>query len=38
MIRALPAGRGLLPEVDGRDRAAVEEWARDIARELDAVG
>lgn len=38
MIRALPAGRGLLPEVDGRDWDAIEEWARDIARELDAVG
>lgn len=36
MIRALPAGRGLLPEVDGRDWDAIEEWARGIARELDA--
>lgn len=36
LIRALPAGRGLLPEVDGRDWAAIEEWARGIARELDA--
>ena len=36
MIRALPAGRPLLPEVDGRDWDAIEEWARTIARELDA--
>lgn len=37
MIRTLPAGRGLLPEVDGRDWDAIDEWARGIARELDAV-
>lgn len=36
LIRALPAGKGLLPEVDGRDWAAIEEWARGIARELEA--
>lgn len=36
MIRALPAGRGLLPEVDGRDWNAIEAWAREIAHELDA--
>jgi len=38
MVRALPAGRALMPEVDGRDWAAIEEWARSIGRELDAVG
>lgn len=37
-IRALPAGKALMPEVDGRDWAAIEEWARSIGRELDAVG
>lgn len=36
MIRALPAGRALLPEVDGRDWDAIDEWARGIAFELDA--
>ena len=38
MIRALPAGKPLMPEVDGRDWAAIEEWARGIGRELDVVG
>ena len=38
MIRALPAGKPLMPEVDGRDWAAIAEWARSIGRELDAVG
>lgn len=38
LIRALPAGRPLLPEVDGRDWDAIDAWARAIARELDAVG
>ena len=37
-IRALPAGKALMPEVDGRDWAAIEEWARGIGRELDVVG
>ena len=37
-IRALPAGKALMPEVDGRDWAAIEEWARGIDRELDVVG
>lgn len=35
LIRTLPAGRGLLPEVDGRNWPAIEEWAQSIARELD---
>lgn len=35
LIRALPAGRGLLPEVDGRQWDAIESWARSIARQLD---
>ncbi len=38
MIRALPAGRPLLPEVDGRDWEAIETWARTIASELDSAG
>jgi menaquinone-dependent protoporphyrinogen oxidase len=33
-IRALPVGKGLLPEVDGRDWPAIEKWAKEIAREL----
>lgn len=37
VIRALPAGKGLLPEVDGRDWAAIEEWARGIAHQLEPV-
>lgn len=37
LIRAMPAGKGLLPEVDGRDWAAIEEWARGIARQLEPV-
>lgn len=37
LIRALPAGKGLLPEVDGRDWPAIEEWARGIARQLEPV-
>ena len=35
MIRALPAGRPLLPEVDGRDWPAIVAWATGIARTLD---
>lgn len=38
LIRATPAGKGLLPEVDGRDWPAIEEWARSIARELEPAG
>ena len=34
MIRALPAGKGLLPEVDGRDWTAIEAWALEIATTL----
>lgn len=34
MIRAMPAGKGLLPEVDARDWAAIEGWALEIAAEL----
>lgn len=34
IVRALPAGRGLLPEGDFRDWAAIESWAASIAREL----
>lgn len=37
VIRALPAGKNLLPEVDGRDWDAIEEWARGIARQLEPV-
>ena len=36
MIRALPAGRPLLPEVDGRDWPAIATWAAGIARALEA--
>lgn len=34
MIRTLPAGKPLLPKVDGRDWTAVRNWAADIARQL----
>jgi menaquinone-dependent protoporphyrinogen oxidase len=34
LIRALPAGRALLPEGDFRDWAEVKAWAAGIAREL----
>ena len=34
LIRALPAGRPLLPEVDGRDWSAITSWAGGIARAL----
>lgn len=34
MIRAMPAGKGLLPEVDARDWAAIEAWALEIAMTL----
>ncbi len=37
LIRALPAGKPLLPEVDGRDWPAIEEWTRAIARDLETV-
>ncbi len=33
-IRALPAGRALLPEGDFRDWAEIETWATGIARDL----
>jgi len=36
LIRATPAGRPLLPEVDGRDWAAIRAWATGIARDLAA--
>lgn len=35
LIRALPAGRGLLPDVDGRQWDAIESWAHSIACQLD---
>lgn len=35
LIRALPAGRGLLPDVDGRQWDAIESWAHTIAHQLD---
>jgi menaquinone-dependent protoporphyrinogen oxidase len=38
LIRSLPAGKPLLPEVDGRDWAAIDEWAAGIAADLDALG
>lgn len=34
LIRMTPAGKGLLPEVDGRDWDAIDTWARAIATEL----
>ena len=34
MIRALPAGKNLLPEVDGRDWTTIEAWALEIATAL----
>jgi menaquinone-dependent protoporphyrinogen oxidase len=34
IVRALPAGRKLLPEGDVRDWADIDAWAEDIAREL----
>jgi menaquinone-dependent protoporphyrinogen oxidase len=34
LIRALPAGRPLLPEVDGRNWTDIQAWAKDIARQL----
>ena len=37
-IRALPAGRALLPEGDFRDWAEIEAWADGIAVELAAAG
>ena len=37
-IRALPAGRALLPEGDFRDWSEIEAWAADIARELAPAG
>ena len=33
-VRALPAGRGLLPEGDFRDWAAIDSWATGIAQAL----
>ena len=38
LIRSLPAGKPLLPEVDGRDWAAIDEWAAGIAADLDTLG
>ena len=35
LIRATPAGKPLLPEVDGRDWPAIAGWAGDIARALN---
>lgn len=34
MIRAMPAGKGLLPEVDARDWSIIEAWALEIAMTL----
>ena len=34
MIRAMPAGKGLLPEGDARDWSAIEAWALEIATTL----
>lgn len=34
LVRAMPAGRALLPEGDFRDWAAIDAWAQSIAREL----
>lgn len=34
LVRSLPAGRGLLPEGDFRDWAAIDSWAKEIAEEL----
>lgn len=34
LIRALPAGKALLPEGDFRDWPAIDRWADDIAAEL----
>ena len=34
LIRMTPAGKGLLPEVDGRDWDAIDSWARAIVAEL----
>lgn len=34
VIRMTPAGKGLLPEVDGRDWEAIDTWARGIAAAL----
>lgn len=34
LIRAMPAGKGLLPEIDGRDWDAIEAWAKEIAAAL----
>lgn len=36
LMRKLPAGRKLLPEGDFRDWQEIEDWARGIARTLDA--
>ena len=33
-LRRLPAARGIMPEGDFRDWAAIEEWARGIAQEM----
>lgn len=34
LVRATPAGKPLLPVVDGRDWAAITEWAAGVARAL----
>jgi menaquinone-dependent protoporphyrinogen oxidase len=36
VVRILPGSRGILPEGDFREWAAIEAWARDIAAELAA--
>lgn len=35
MVRALPAGKSLLPDGDFRDWADIDDWAMEIALELD---
>jgi len=37
LLRALPAGRALLPEAGLRDWAEIEAWATEIARDLAQV-